>query len=233
MDKSSRQRRQWRIGELAVAAGTTVRALHHYEHHGLLKTPERTGGGHRVYDETDVERLYQILAFRRLGMSLEEIRQIIEDGAALDALLGEQLARVETQVERLTLLRDRLRSITRAGTVISANDLLATLDAMARVDDHVHARRSGPVRADRVTRWRALGDALRARMEAGDAPSHARVKTVASEVRSLLHAFAEGDAGILDALAQLRAKAPPRELAGWDPELMRYLDLALLALEKE
>jgi hypothetical protein len=49
----------------------------------------------------------------------------------------------------------------------------------------------------------------------------------------MMEAFAGGDPSILQALARMRAVDPPRSLAGWDPELTRYLDRALSALDKE
>lgn len=201
----------------------------------MLASSDRTSGGHRIYDESGVERLYRIRALRGLGMSLEEIRQTIDGGAALTDTLRTHLTRVELEVERMTLLRDRLRSITRADTHISASDLLATLDAMSRIERHAHARRRNRTKRgeDAESRWRALGDELRACMEAGDKPSSERVKAVASQVRSLIHKFAGGDAAILEALARLRTVDPPRDLAGWDPELTRYLDLAFAALERK
>ena len=62
---------RYRIGELARAAGVTVRALHHYDSLGLLVPSERTGAGHRLYSADDVERLYRLLALRGVGLPLD------------------------------------------------------------------------------------------------------------------------------------------------------------------
>src|SRR5690606_5534435 len=227
--------RRWRVGELAEAAGMTVRALHHYEETGLLVPAARTRGDHRLYGEADVERLYRIRALRGLGMSLDDIRRALDDGSVLAEVLRAHLDRVELELERMTLLRDRLRSITADGRT-SSDDLLATLNAMSRVERHAHARRA---RAERVGRddiesqWRALGDRLRACITAGEAPASERPRAVASEARALIEAFADGDAAILEDLAHLRENDPPRNLAGWDPELTRYLNRALAALGEE
>lgn len=224
--------RRWRVGELAQASGVTVRALHHYEEAGLLAASGRTSGEHRIYDEAAVERLYRIRVLRSFGMSIEEIRKSIDDGSVLADLLRTHLARVELEVERMTLLRDRLRGIAGSGSGAGTDDLLATLDAMSRLEQHVQARqrtRETPD-ADAEARWRAAGEDLRACMNAGEDPSAERVKAVATQVRSMIEAFAGGDAEVLKALARLRAVDPPRNLAGWDPELTRYLDSALAAL---
>lgn len=50
----------WRVGDLARATGVTVRTLHHYEHLGLLHESARSSGGHRLYDEQDLQRLYRV-----------------------------------------------------------------------------------------------------------------------------------------------------------------------------
>lgn len=226
------QNRRWRIGELAAATGMTVRALHHYERTGLLTAAERTEGDHRLYDDACVERLYRIRALRGLGMSLEEIRKAIGDGSALADLLRAQLDRVEQEVDRMTRLRDRLRNITKAGTQVSADDLLATLDAMSRIERHAHMRQRNRTAKDGEpeAQWRALAEDLRACMNAGEPPSSPRVRALAAQAQTLIEAFAEGDPKVLDALATLRASDPPDDLAGWNPDLIRYLDRALAAL---
>jgi DNA-binding transcriptional MerR regulator len=229
--------RRWRIGELAEAAGMTVRALHHYEQIGLLVPAARTSGDHRLYGEADVERLYRIRALRGLGMPLDDIRRALDDGAALAEVLRAHLDRVEVELERVTQLRDRLRSITSDGCA-GSDDLLATLNAMSRVERHAHERieqhtqARGPLseRGDAESQWRAVADRLRACMAAGDAPDSERATAAAADARELIEAFANGDAGILEALARLRENDPPRDLAGWDPELTRYLHRALAAL---
>jgi len=62
----------YRVGEFAVLAGVTVRALHHYDSVGLLR-PKRGAGGYRVYGARDLERLEQIVVLRFLGIPLRQI----------------------------------------------------------------------------------------------------------------------------------------------------------------
>jgi len=65
-------------GDLARATGNTVRAIRHYEEEGLLQPAEVSDGGHRRYTEEDLERLRLICDLRELGLSLTEIRAILE-----------------------------------------------------------------------------------------------------------------------------------------------------------
>jgi len=65
-------------GDLARATGNTVRTIRFYEEEGLLKPAEVSDGGHRRYTEHDLERLRLISDLRELGLSLCEIRSILE-----------------------------------------------------------------------------------------------------------------------------------------------------------
>ncbi|ETK37825.1 MerR family transcriptional regulator [Microbispora sp. ATCC PTA-5024] len=70
------------VGQLARFAGITVRTLHHYDEIGLLSPGERTAAGYRRYTDRDVERLQQVLFYRELGFSLEEIAAILDEPGA-------------------------------------------------------------------------------------------------------------------------------------------------------
>jgi DNA-binding transcriptional MerR regulator len=80
-----------RIGELARRAGTTPRTIRYYEELGLLpEAPERDAGQHRLYGESDVERVAQLLRLKDLlGLSLDELRDVIEAEEARGALRAE------------------------------------------------------------------------------------------------------------------------------------------------
>jgi DNA-binding transcriptional MerR regulator len=72
---------QYLIKEFALLTGTTVRTLHHYDQIGLLRPSGRRPNGYRVYTQADLLRLEQIIALRFLGMSLREIKRILENPA--------------------------------------------------------------------------------------------------------------------------------------------------------
>lgn len=71
-----------KIGELAQRTNKTVRALHHYESLDLLAPAHRTKGGFRLYDESNLERIAYIDRLQLLGLSLSEIRSLVEAWAA-------------------------------------------------------------------------------------------------------------------------------------------------------
>jgi DNA-binding transcriptional MerR regulator len=224
--------RSWRIGELAATTGLTVRTLHHYEHIGLLGPAARTEGRQRLYDERDVQRLYRIRALRDLGLSLADIGRMLEDdGAALGDVLRAHRARVDAELQRLERLRTILnRACAQADRLVEPDDVLALIQAMSQVTRHIDARDENGHAPEAESHWRALANELRACMEAGDAPSTPRAQAVAREALAGIRDFAGGDRATLDALALLRRLDPPKNLAGWDPDLFRYLDKALASL---
>lgn len=67
----------YHVHEFAQLAGVTVKALHHYDRLGLLR-PRRSQTGYRLYAAGDLERLEQIIALKFLGLSLREIRSVLD-----------------------------------------------------------------------------------------------------------------------------------------------------------
>lgn len=110
----------WSVGELASDLGVTTRTLRFYEAEGLI-TPRRNGSA-RVYDRRDRARMRLILRGKRFGMSLSEIREIVDmyDGAASSEQRQLQilLARLDDITEDLQARRRDLdRTMSEVGQV--------------------------------------------------------------------------------------------------------------------
>lgn len=233
MNERPKTRRGWRVGELAKATGLTVRTLHHYEHIGLLSPRSRTRARHRLYDVSDVRRLYQVCALRDIGMSLVEIRRVLEDKPSLIDVLRAHSLRVEAELARLERLHRLLCHALEDASHVGTDELLATIEATATVSRRVDVLQQdqGRGRAGTEERWRKLGAELRACMERRTPSSSPRVRALARKAKAYIEEFAGGDSATLAALAHLRRVAPPKHLAGWTPALMKYLDEALRELE--
>lgn len=67
-----------RIGDLTERAGVTPRTVRYYERFGLLPPGEREGHGQHYYTEEAISRLRKIAQLKALGLSLEEIRDVID-----------------------------------------------------------------------------------------------------------------------------------------------------------
>jgi DNA-binding transcriptional MerR regulator len=68
----------WTISKLAARCGLSRGTLLYYESIGLLKPPARSAGNYRSYGERDLQRLQQICAYRHAGLTLDDIRAILE-----------------------------------------------------------------------------------------------------------------------------------------------------------
>jgi DNA-binding transcriptional MerR regulator len=118
-----------RIGDVARLVGTTARTIRYYEEIGLLgEHAARQSGSHRLYSEAEVEHLREVMRLRSLlGVSLEELKTLVEaeearkalraevraaedDPARLRELLSEGLGHLERQLE---LVRGRAGELER------------------------------------------------------------------------------------------------------------------------
>jgi len=106
-----------RIGQLARAAGIPASAIRYYERHGLLPLARRTEAGYRLYEEEAVARLRFIQRAKALGLSLAEIKQLLdspdatEERARLRHLVAHKLGEIKGHVEELNLLSETIKRL--------------------------------------------------------------------------------------------------------------------------
>lgn len=113
-----------RSGQVAQAARVNVQTLRYYERRGLVRKPDRSPGGHRLYPPETVTVLRVIRAAQRLGFTLNEVAELIEAGQhrhgapssnPLQTLATAKLAEVEARMVNLSVIRDTLRAALDAG----------------------------------------------------------------------------------------------------------------------
>ena len=91
-------------GEFAKKAHVTLRTIRWYDRQNLLKPSAHTESGARLYTDTDLVRLQQILLFKYLGFSLDEIKEMMISSVSSDYLLENlqiQKKLVEERIEEL------------------------------------------------------------------------------------------------------------------------------------
>jgi len=92
----------YHTGQFAEKASVSVRTLRYYDSVGLLCPAEYTEAGYRLYTDSDLSRLQQILALKFLGFSLEEIRHCLRVGpTSLQESLAQQKAMMRERREQL------------------------------------------------------------------------------------------------------------------------------------
>jgi DNA-binding transcriptional MerR regulator len=112
--------REVRIGEVAELAGVTSTTIRYYESVGLLAAPDRTASGYREYGGDAVARLQFIRDAQASGLSLAEIRSVLELKSAganscdhTRRLLERHLVELDEQIERLQAARTELAELAR------------------------------------------------------------------------------------------------------------------------
>ncbi len=214
----TREDTRWTVGELARASGLTVRTLHHWDAIGLLAPSERSHAGHRRYTGGDVQRLYRVLALRRLGLPLAEVGAVLErEGPDLRGAVRRHLARVEAELDVQARLRDRLARLLRAldrDGVPAGADLIDAIEVMTMHEQHytpeqleqLAERREalGPEGMERAQNaWAELLAEVRAEMDAGTDPADPRAQALGARWQALVEQFTGGDPGIRSSLNRM------------------------------
>jgi MerR family transcriptional regulator, repressor of the yfmOP operon len=132
MSASDTSKGELRIGDVAKLAGTTPRTIRYYEEIGLLPaSAARERGAHRTYAEEDVERLADLLRLKDLlGLSLEEVKTLVEAEDARASLRREWETGVEDPVRRRQILDESLGHIGRQLNLVRRRrDEIASLES--------------------------------------------------------------------------------------------------------
>jgi DNA-binding transcriptional MerR regulator len=142
------------IGGLASRAGLTTDSLRYYERLGLIEPVSRTRGNYRLYDATAVERLEFIRKAQVLGLTLEEVGDVLRASRAgtppcehVRSTLARRLGEVDARMADLRALRRTLvAALERSQALPVANscvcDIIASQELPAPRAPGRHARRS-------------------------------------------------------------------------------------------
>lgn len=93
------------VNKVSKLTGVSIRTLQYYDKIGLLHPAEHTEAGYRLYDDTALERLQQILLFRELEFSLKEIQAILQSPDF------DRDKALEQQIELLSLKKEHLENL--------------------------------------------------------------------------------------------------------------------------
>lgn len=137
-----------RIGELAGRLGINPRTIRYYERVGLLPEPDRTGANYRIYAQADADRLAFIKTAQRLGLSLDEIREILafrDRGEPpcgyVRQVLRREVEAIDDRIAEFHALRRTLVALE-----VQADQLPPATDGYCRLIDHHTQVATGPSR---------------------------------------------------------------------------------------
>ncbi|AZU62394.1 transcriptional regulator, MerR [Neobacillus mesonae] len=238
MDKST-----WKIGELAKLTGLTVRTLHHYDQIGLLPPSQVSDSGHRIYSESDIRKLQQIISLKQLGFSLEEIKEIIEKQSLnCVQVIRMQLQKVRKQIELQEELYSRLESIytlLNSQKDVSANQFIKLIEVINMVEKYFSQEQLDKMKSqtDNISaeekeqiesQWSKLVADIRAELEKNTPTENPKVMELAKKWKSLMDKFTAGDQEIVKSAERFHLENPNNPLQyGIDGDLYKYIKEAM------
>lgn len=213
--------------EFAEMAGVTVRALHHYDHLGLLKPTARSEAGYRLYSEDDLERLEQVIVLKFLGLPLRKIREMLDQGPRrLPETLRRQREALEEKRRRLEMAIQAVAEAER----LFANTNEPAWEALKKIIEVIEMQNdnewmmryyTGPARAkleerkklwspelqERVSReWAELIAEVNASLD--EDPASPKAQALADRWQKLVEGFTGGDPDITAGLKALYTDRP-------------------------
>lgn len=132
------------VKKVAALANVSVRTLHYYDEIGLLKPSSVGQNGYRLYREADLARLQQVLFFRELDFSLEDIQRIVSSPGfnQREALLSHRklLREKQARLDRLIASVERTLESMEEGKTMSEKDMFEGFDD-AKVKEYAEEAR--------------------------------------------------------------------------------------------
>src|SRR6201999_1301231 len=123
------------IGELARRAGVPVRTIRFWSDSGLVPPASRTDGDRRLYDAACVARLELVTTLRELGVSLANVRRVLDGQVTTAEVANIHLEALDTEIRALRLRRAVVAAVVKrsaGGTEMGMINKLARLSAAGR-----------------------------------------------------------------------------------------------------
>ena len=237
------------IRDVAMRTGLTSRALRFYEARGLLN-PLRTYSGRRLYGRGELERIQQILALKRAGLSLAQIGRLTARGPMdLRAVIETQLEIIEQRKSELDDARKLLLSaksridrgepvdaatfcslIREGDRIMQSDDWKKVTDLYFSAEEKAHWAEHPPEpgfdQAEYSRKWKELGERVEQAIPAG--PDSAEAQALFEEWQELLAPFKavaskqmmEGATRFYEKMDEWHGEAPE---APFTPEAFRFI----------
>ena len=246
-------RLMYRVSDFAEKAGVTVRTLHHYDRLGLLKPSGRTEAGYRLYGERDFTRLQQIVTLKFIGLTLSQIKELL-DRSDLDLaatlrlqrrLLLEKRLQVEAALQAIAEAERSLQS-SRAPDLTALKKIIEAMERQTAMEwtKKYYSEEAQAKIAERATTWtpelqakveqdwkNLIGDvetAIAAKVD----PADAEAQALAKRWSELLRGFTGGDAEVQQGLNKLyadQASWPSTFTKPFSDEVWKYIKKAMSA----
>jgi DNA-binding transcriptional MerR regulator len=118
------------IGELARRTGLPVRTIRFWSDVGVLPPAARTGSGRRLYDPAGLARLELVVTLRDLGLSLPDVRRVLDGQASMAEVAAVHLEAVDAQIRALRVHRSILAVVVKRA---AGNEEMTLMSKLARM----------------------------------------------------------------------------------------------------
>ena len=220
---TTRAQAMFQAREFAERAGVTVRTLHHYDRLGLLKPSRYTEAGYRLYGEADFARLQQIVMLKFIGLSLKEIKELL-DSRELDlqttlrlqrSVVEQKRRHLDTVIQAIERAEQSLASSAEPDwetfkQIIEVINMQNDMEWMKKYYTEEQlaelAERGTPeVLAKGERDWAALIREVQAAIAEGLDPQSEKAQALAARWSSLIEQFTGGNPAIRESLTKLYA----------------------------
>lgn len=230
---------QLKVNELAKRTGISIRALHHYDHIGLLRPSRRSEKGFRLYSQDDVIRLHRIQTLKQLGCSLSDIMAILSNNKTSSLeIITRQIDSLDKKIQHAKALRNRLSHLKEKlvqGNDPDQTDWLAILEMMNMYEKHfskdeIRLLRSRWEKADRDmdAAWKEAILAVQEALDAGEKPTSAMARELGRRWVELLKETTGNDPVLVRKLKLVHEEESRlRELSGCTTDMMHWISRAI------
>ncbi|MFB4160298.1 MerR family transcriptional regulator [Geomicrobium sp. JSM 1781026] len=237
----------WKIGEIAEMTGLSIRTLRYYDQIKLLSPSEYTHSGHRRYSREDLQRLLEVLSFKKMGLSLEDISSLKEQGNAssIVEILSNQIERMKLDIKIQQNLLEQLQSVQKELANSKEERIsihsLTTLFELMKVNQakyfnqrQIDSMRQHYQELDEAAiqkgekEFKLVLDELRNRKERGLTSSNAEVQSLARRWQAIIDSISSNDHELRMSAERYYAENPEIAMSvGIEPSLYKYIQDAL------
>lgn len=184
---------EYTVKRLADLSGVSPRTLRYYDAAGLLRPARADGNGYRIYGTDEVDRLQQILFYRRLGFPLDEIGRILDEpGFDRSAALRGHLSALRKQKAQLESL---IRTVEKTLACAKGEGTMSDSEKFEGFKKTLVEENERNYGAEVRARWGdAAADASNARVMGMSREQYGRSEALKGQIFELLRgAMASGD----------------------------------------
>lgn len=234
-------KKTWKVGELARQTGITVRMLHHYDKISLFSPSHHSDTGHRLYTESDIVRLQQIMSLKQLGFALEEIKEIMENRNFNPVeIIKVQLEDVKKRIRLQELLCNRLEKIYELlnnQQEVTPEEFINLIEVINMNKDKYFTKEQQEKmsrqfgleeRKQYISEWSEITAKIRAEFEKGTPPENLDVTQLAKKWGEFINKLTLGNPEISKAAERYYKENPEiGEKFGIDKQLSDYIKKAI------